>query len=447
MVNDPRDRLRELLVYLHEDLDVELKDWLDLSSEEDKADLAKAILAIANHGGGFVVLGVKEGPEGWVASRDRPAGRRYTQDLINGIVKSYADPPFHCELHLLTHPDWRARVPIVVVPGGHKVPIRARRDGPNRRHVHADTYYIRGGGPESRAIRSSEEWSSLLARCLMAARDRLLESFRLILEGGSAIAAPTHPTKRIGLTDWMDGSRERFDSLIQEKLPTEKPSRFSHGVWLFGYLIDGDVAPVSLSDLLQILREVKGHETGWPPWWVPTKQVITPYVFEETVECWLAEPGLSQDPSHSDFWRASPRGTMFLARGYEEDSRTPQVKPGTELEFTLPVWRVGECLLHAERLGRRLAGEESSVEVQILWTGLKGRILSNWRPARLSLEDTYRCSSESIATSGSVALRDISTTLPEIVLKFTRPLYEAFNFFKMPMATIQAELSYMRWRK
>jgi hypothetical protein len=59
MTGDPRDRLRELLVYLHEDLDVKLKDWLDPSSEEDKANLAQAILAIANHGGGYVVLGVR----------------------------------------------------------------------------------------------------------------------------------------------------------------------------------------------------------------------------------------------------------------------------------------------------------------------------------------------------------------------------------------------------
>lgn len=163
MADDPRDRLRELLVYLHEDLDVELKGWLDLSSEADKANLAQAILAIANHGGGFVVLGAEESSQGWTACSEPPNKQVYTQDLINGIVKSYADPPFHCELHFVSHPAWRVPVPIIVVPGGHKVPIRSRRDGPNRLHVRENTYYIRGGGPESRPIRSGGEWDSLLA--------------------------------------------------------------------------------------------------------------------------------------------------------------------------------------------------------------------------------------------------------------------------------------------
>lgn len=55
-----QERLQDLLLYPREDLDTEFKDWLDLSLEKDKANLAKALLAIANHGGGYVVLGYKQ---------------------------------------------------------------------------------------------------------------------------------------------------------------------------------------------------------------------------------------------------------------------------------------------------------------------------------------------------------------------------------------------------
>lgn len=47
-------RLADLLLDPREALDVEIKGWLDLAgSDEHKATLAKAILALANHGGGY----------------------------------------------------------------------------------------------------------------------------------------------------------------------------------------------------------------------------------------------------------------------------------------------------------------------------------------------------------------------------------------------------------
>ncbi len=392
-------------------------------------------------------MGVEEESQGWRPCPQPPRNRVYTQDLINGVVKSYADPPFHCELHLVPHPDWGTDVPVVVVPGGHRVPIRSRRDGPNRMHVRENTYYIRGGGPESRAIRSAEEWNSLITRCVVASRDLLLDSFRRILEGGIATSSPMRRAEGLDLEGWVEESVSRFESLIAEKLPGEQPSRFSNGIWFIGYSIIGDLRPPSLTDFLQILREAKGHETGWPPWWVPTKREIAPYVFEKTIECWLAEPDANGDPSHSDFWRASPLGMMFLLRGYEEDGREPKIQPGTQLEFTLPVWRIGECLLHAERLARRLAGEKSSVNVRVTWRGLSGRALSNWRPERFGFDERYLCRSDSISASASLVVAEISSGLPEIVEALTRPLYEAFDFFRVPRATIEAELSYMRWRK
>jgi hypothetical protein len=54
-------RLADLLIDPREDLDLEIKNWLDLRSDENaRATLAKALLALANHGGGFLVLGLAE---------------------------------------------------------------------------------------------------------------------------------------------------------------------------------------------------------------------------------------------------------------------------------------------------------------------------------------------------------------------------------------------------
>lgn len=43
-----------------ESLSVEFKSWLDLSVNKGKAILAKAAIAIANHGGGTIIFGMRE---------------------------------------------------------------------------------------------------------------------------------------------------------------------------------------------------------------------------------------------------------------------------------------------------------------------------------------------------------------------------------------------------
>jgi len=156
-------RLQALLAYPREDLDIELKGWLDLSSECDKSILAQAILALANSGGGYVLLGFAEEGGGWIPAEQYPSHLNgYTQDIVNGIVQRYADPPFHCEVYHALHPQSGLLFPIVTVPGGHKVPIRAKRDGPNGEHVRQNTYYIRGLGPTSEPPQFGQEYDELI---------------------------------------------------------------------------------------------------------------------------------------------------------------------------------------------------------------------------------------------------------------------------------------------
>ena len=44
-----------------------------------------------------------------------------------------------------------------------------------------------------------------------------------------------------------------------------------------------------------------------------------------------------------------------MLRGYVEDSAETQIEPGTAFDLTVPIWRAGECLLHAAKLAALLA--------------------------------------------------------------------------------------------
>lgn len=52
-----KGELQELVDDPNETLDSEYKSWLDLSNSASRADLARHIAALANHGGGAMVLG------------------------------------------------------------------------------------------------------------------------------------------------------------------------------------------------------------------------------------------------------------------------------------------------------------------------------------------------------------------------------------------------------
>jgi len=208
--------------------------------------------------------------------------------------------------------------------------------------------------------------------------------------------------------------------------------RYAHGWWASAYVLDPVERPPSLPQFRDLLYAIKGSETGWPVWlWLPNRAEMLPYLIDDDViECWLSAIG---DDSHADFWRADRRGRMFMLRGYQEDSDATCSRQGINagecLELTIPVWRTGECLLHAERLANRLGA--NTVELSMTWTGLKGRELSAFasmrhlRPGRVSAVDRVR-------TTVQVNAATISDVLPELVKQLVAPLYSRFDFFEPP---------------
>ena len=163
--------LQALLQFPNEKLTVEYKGWLDLSDNALKATLAKAAIALANEGGGVIVLGMREDNQqgGALGSQARPATlARYSQDNINAAINRYADPKVHCELAFATHLEANNEHAFFLVPGGAPVPVMCIRscDG----IIAAQKCYIRKPGPKSEEPFTSEEWRGVMERCITSRR-------------------------------------------------------------------------------------------------------------------------------------------------------------------------------------------------------------------------------------------------------------------------------------
>lgn len=69
--------MSDLLAVPREALDVEIKEWLDLEDANNKAKIARACIALANHGGGYFILGFTEQSDGsFLPDSNRPQDPR-----------------------------------------------------------------------------------------------------------------------------------------------------------------------------------------------------------------------------------------------------------------------------------------------------------------------------------------------------------------------------------
>lgn len=220
--------------------------------------------------------------------------------------------------------------------------------------------------------------------------------------------------------------------------PTTVPQAFAGGWWSCSYLVSPVAHPPTLPEFRKILLEVKGSETGWPVWLsLEGRQGMGMHIAGDTIECWL------RDTDSADYWRADPRGRLFLIRRLQEDTGDfPNVPVGSFVDLILPVWRTGECLLHANRLASRLGADE--VEMTMSWGGLEGRELRAMAGSQRMLMPGKICHVTEVSKTVAMPASDIPDTLPELVKALVAPLYAQFNFFEPPDELYASELNRMQ---
>jgi transcriptional regulator with XRE-family HTH domain len=239
-------------------------------------------------------------------------------------------------------------------------------------------------------------------------------------------------------------SLERWRALVAP-LAADAPGRFPHGSYRIDYCLDGDLRAVSLTDYEGILRKAVLRHTGWPVFNFMTRPELAPYEMDGAIECWLAEPGVERafnGPAEADFWRALPSGRLFLMRGYDEDGRET-FPPGTIFDTTLPVWRLGEVLLHAEKLAqlmRQSADAPITVQFRAVYTGLTGRALRSWaNPLSDRWVEGHPARSDEAVLEATVPAETITERLDEHLYPMIASLYERFGVTGLTVGRVKAE--------
>ena len=438
-----RSDLLPLISEPREDLAVEYKTWLDLSHEKDKATLAKACIALANHGGGFLVLGFDEDGDS-LDSVAKPAGiGEITQDAINSIVRRYADPPFHCQLNLISHPETSVVHPLISVPSDQSVPVISKRDCHGTIQQHR--CYVRKPGPISEEPKSAEEWRTLFRRCAQANREEMLSAIRSIMLGRAETEVSTSSSIQ-EFEDFRTTSFQRWKTITKDVDPNS-PERFPNGYYEVSVHFVGATPADNMTVLKQRLSQAQRIKlTGWDPFLEMDREEWRPYPLDDHIEAWTGrqiDEYTPREPQFADYWRASRKGQLYTIRGYTEDSLEgrQRVLPGSVIDVTLPVWRVGEILYFAARFLDEFE-DTQAVLINCRFTGLTGRTITSLNFRRMT--SSRSCHSDKVETSTNITPQQLRENVVEVLHQLLSPVYEAFNFYTLSRTLVEEELSSLR---
>ncbi len=242
-------------------------------------------------------------------------------------------------------------------------------------------------------------------------------------------------------------SFERWQSLTAE-LPSGNPARFPDGFYRVDYCLEGELKHFTMSQFEQVLRQAVTRYTGWPAFVTMGREELAPKEIDGAIEAWLKPDNpvhrSKSDPAHCDYWRAVPSGRFSLIRGYQEDSQET-FPPRSIFDTTLPTWRLGEVLLHAEQTAALMAKGtpiDITVRLRVLYTGMQGRQLRNWanplsgmmlvgRPAR----------TDEVLLEAEVPAKGIKERLAGHLLPLVSSLYERFDVGGLSLEQVSAEVA------
>ena len=442
--------VQDLIAVPRETLDVELKAWLDLTDRAVRANIARHLAALANHGGGYMVFGFNDD-----LSRDqnRPESlESYNRDLFAGIVSRYLTPTFHCDVTIVQDKG-AEQFPVIRVPGHGQVPIAAKRSGPedNRgkpQGLVAGTYYIRKPGPQSAPIISGEEWGPLIRRYVLNDRDRLLSDIAGLVQAPEK----SEPAAEQRLEEWHTKTEKRFLQCLSQAKDPRWPVSIREKHYQLSYLIsadgDEDLPTDSLSQMLEdVNNEVRNTVwTGWSMFYPFSEREVAPQFHPEQLDGTggdVLEANLLGLPDFDmtlpDFWRVAPDGRVTLIRAYREDRQSSVKslgrKAGTWLSPETVVRETTELVTHARSFARRF-NVATKVSFQCSWMGLKDRQLADfdssvyWRPIHIAGADLR-------TTKGEWTVANLGAAWSTVVADLSCPILRLFRLNHCTQAFVE----------
>lgn len=433
-----------LLRYPHERPNVDYKAAVAFRKRDAfGAKLIKHILALANGGGGTLVIGFREDDHKQPVPDEAMSpeiASTYDPTVLTPAVNEAVRGTTGVTLQIHKHPYEGVTYPIITVEPFQDIPYFCaveRRDEDGKMLLKQGALYIRSGDSATVELATPEDWLRLLDVAVTRRQDDLLARFGALMRQLGVMPpeaqGPAAEQLKREFQQWVDAQTAQAYGLAAEG------NRTLPGSYRFAY---GPLEPVSPridAELRRAMQEARRPNTGWPIGLMP-QGFRNPHDRTEAVDDGVRTVIGQHDTSHFDYWLLARTGNFFLLRNLQEDVDygTPGFRAGSFLRTSTVVWRVAEAVDHCVALYRALGvGGEAQVFFEVEYGGLNGRTL---------FDDQHILFHGGAATRDTVrfvrlvSLDQLVADADSIVQDAVREVLSVFGFFEVPPTYVGRQL-------
>jgi hypothetical protein len=341
--------------------------------------LIRHIIAMANSGGGFLVIGYKEDGQTKIPTAEKISDEilnSYDVSILAEMVEGYISGTEKIELKVYKeiNPDNGATYPIIEIIGFKKRPFFCGKDAsipstdPKKSELilKQSSLYVRNVSARTGILATPDQWDALIDKCVESHQDELMKRFRSMLKSVGFSASDDSQKK----TDRNVSMTKAVEQEVSGYFSKKKEER--SGLEITHSLVDSE-NKWDKAKLVDAMEKSQQKNTGWP--------IGTMYRYnKEGMPIPLAD-GIrlkieSGFDGTYDFWQLNDDGTFYFFRKFQEDL-TEQGRSERILWFDTRVWRVVEGIKHMVDLYKNLGVDPSQmVSIEIKHCGINERALS-----------------------------------------------------------------------
>ncbi|MDR7191019.1 hypothetical protein J2Y46_003877 [Microbacterium sp. BE35] len=403
------EQLAAIIEVGYEQRSVEFKSAGDRTDRSFLANVARAVLALANQrDGGHVIIGLSEaGIDAAESGLTNDQLRQWLSfDDVSDQINSYADPPVRIQLGQGRLPNGRL-VAIIEVAEFSEIPILSKKDYPQR--IAAKQLYTRSmAKPESSASLTQNELREVIALATEKQLARFLETAQ---RAGIQLGQGEVAAARDQFAAQIQHARDdgfHLDPALPQIVTTIHPEMF-------------DPRRVPFTELLPAVQNATVRRRGWPFPWVqqPTSG-----------RDWAGEQITTM---HPESWQFYESGQFFDCRAIEQFGPDPDgfLDDRQPIDGYLPVWmpllHFTEAIEFAGRLQRaQFDGERIRVELAL--HNIRRFVLVAAHGGRAGLHGTYTYNDEAWDYEIYLSAEEGLTGPRELAVDAALDLLQRFNW-------------------
>ena len=217
----------------HERRDVDYK--RDMPWEKPtKYGIIKDILAFANYGGGYIIIGAEErddGPGYDYTGVSAEHQKSWEVTAVAQSVNEYADPPIDLDVVRVVDDSEHACFVLLVIPSHGIAPHICKKDKNDRKQalvLRKCAIYYRSSNKSCEEISNATDYGSLIRRCILNERTELLRAFEQVLTGVSKVATeiPRRFTDPLRIMNGFSSEAQKHEpASLEGSEPNEQPRR------------------------------------------------------------------------------------------------------------------------------------------------------------------------------------------------------------------------------